>query len=360
MVDKLVLEYNDQMAFHPGVYIQDSLDDLDMTQRELATRLDTSAKNVSEIVNGLKSVNPKMALNLSKVFKVDSQTWLNLQAKYDALKMEIEQNEHIKEQIPLLSHIDYTKLVKLGIVAKHRKGEDKIKELCKIFKIASLDVLKEREIAINFRATELEKESHVINTNLWIEMVTLKASKELPLEFNKEILENSISYLRSLTNEEPALFIPEITRTLREAGIHFILMPSLKNAKPKGMVMWRDGKITLAMSNKGKYADMFWFTFFHEIGHILMHPTKNFIELDGKSVREKEADTFARNTLIPDVEYNDFTTGGDFSFTSINAFAESMGINPTIVIGRLQNDNIIPYYHFTDKKAKYTWAFEKD
>ncbi|MGW7932583.1 HigA family addiction module antitoxin [Staphylococcus xylosus] len=358
MVENLILEHNDQVVFHPGVYIKDSLEESDMTQRELAARLDTSTKTMSELVRGIKSVTPKMSINLSKVFNVDSQTWLNIQAKYDTLKLEIEKSDEMDEEKRLLKLIDYSKLIQLGIVSPKRKAEDKIKEICKVFKIANLGVLKGRDLAINFRAMAVEKESHVINTNLWIEMVSLKLLEKEMLEFNKEKLLDSINVLRSLTTEEPNIFIPKIKSILSECGVHFILMPSLQNAKPKGMVMWRDGKITLAMSNKGKFADVFWFTFFHEIGHILLHPHNNFVELDGKNRREQEADEFARERLISEDKYKDFVMASNFSFISIQNFAKSVGIDSTIVIGRLQKDGIIPYSHFANKKKKYVWSFE--
>ncbi|WP_239741060.1 HigA family addiction module antitoxin [Mammaliicoccus sp. M-M45] len=360
MVKNLILEHNNQMAFHPGVYIQDSLEDLDMTQRELATRVDTSPKTISEIVRGEQSLTPKMAINISKVFNVDSQTWLNIQTKYDTLKLEIEQDKYINDQKSLLKSIDYPKLVKLGVVSQQRKSEDKIKELCRVFKIANLEILKSRELAINFRASAIEKDSDVINTNLWIEMVSHKLSSKSTLKFDKEKLEGSMSTLKNLTVEEPSVFMPRIDEVLKECGVHFIIMPSLKNAKPKGMVMWRDDKITLAMSNKGKYADIFWFTFFHEIGHIILHPHKNFIELDGKNQREQEADDFARKTLIKDEIYNDFIATSDFSMSSIQHFANSEKINQSIIIGRLQNDGIIPYSRFANQKTRYIWAFESE
>lgn len=360
MVNNLMLEHNDQMAFHPGVYIQDNLEHLDMTQRELAARVDTSAKTISEIVRGEQSLTPKIAINIAKVFNVDSQTWLNIQAKYDTLKMEIEQDKYISDEKKLLKLVDYPQLVKMGAVSSHRKAEDKIKELCKVFKIANLGILKNRELAINFRASAIEKDSDIINTNLWIEMVSQRLSSKSLLKFDKEKLMGSMNILKNLTVEEPSIFIPRIEEVLKECGVHFIIMPSLKNAKPKGMVMWREGKITLAMSNKGKYADVFWFTFFHEIGHIILHPHKNFIELDGKNQREQEADDFARETLIKDEIYNDFISTSDFSISSIQHFANSEKINLSIIIGRLQNDGIIPYSRFAKQKTRYIWSFERE
>ena len=46
------VEYKEIMAFHPGYYIQETIEELEITQEEFAIRLGTTAKTISKLVNG--------------------------------------------------------------------------------------------------------------------------------------------------------------------------------------------------------------------------------------------------------------------------------------------------------------------
>ncbi len=49
----------------------------------------------------------------------------------------------------------------------------------------------------------------------------------------------------------------------------FVLLPHLKNSGVNGAVKWiNKQKVILAMNDRRKYADTFWFSLFHEIGHV--------------------------------------------------------------------------------------------
>jgi Zn-dependent peptidase ImmA (M78 family) len=99
----------------------------------------------------------------------------------------------------------------------------------------------------------------------------------------------------------------------------------------------------IQLSCRYKVEDIFWFTFFHEAGHVLLHGKRDvFIEDDGQGdVKEKEADAFASSNLIPDGHWRKFAARRHFSETDIVAFAEGLGIPPGIVVGRLHHEKKI-------------------
>ena len=85
--------YEDLIAFHPGSYVEDIVDDLNITQTEFAERLGTSPKSISKIINGEEGISKDMANKLSKLTGISNKTWLNLQTEYDLKVMEIEENK---------------------------------------------------------------------------------------------------------------------------------------------------------------------------------------------------------------------------------------------------------------------------
>ena len=108
----------------------------------------------------------------------------------------------------------------------------------------------------------------------------------------------------------------------------------------------------------GKTNDKFWFTFFHEAAHILLHADskdgKKSILLDDPNAshstdpREQEANQWAGNVLI----HQDYTAqlGVLRTKDAVRAFAQQIGIHPGIVVGRLQHDHLIDPSWMNDLK----------
>jgi len=69
-------------ALAPGVYIREELKKREMSQSELARRMDRPIQVVNQIVNGTKSVTAETALDLQKVLGVSAETWMNLDSKF--------------------------------------------------------------------------------------------------------------------------------------------------------------------------------------------------------------------------------------------------------------------------------------
>ena len=89
------VEFKEIMAFHPGYYIKDTIEDLEMTQEEFATRLGTTAKTVSQLVNGEINLSSNIANKLSSMLGTSVDLWLNLQTTYEKKLMEIQKREQL-------------------------------------------------------------------------------------------------------------------------------------------------------------------------------------------------------------------------------------------------------------------------
>ena len=78
-----IVEYKDLIAFHPGQYIGELIEDYQMTQKEFAKKLGVSPKTISKLVKGEESISNEIAQKLEKLTNISMQTWLNLQNAYD-------------------------------------------------------------------------------------------------------------------------------------------------------------------------------------------------------------------------------------------------------------------------------------
>ena len=185
--------------------------------------------------------------------------------------------------------------------------------------------------------------------------------------YDESKLSSSIAEIRSMTNDNPKDFYPRLKELLSKCGVALVLLPNLKNCGVNGAVKWLNKeKVVLALNDRRKYADTFWFALFHELGHVLQKRIKVTLvsdkykeELETNDLiqkLEKEADLFSRNTLIPENEYLEFVkeNKGKFTANSINEFAKKIDILPGIVVGRLQQDHYLNYQTtLNNLKIKY-------
>ena len=98
----------------------------------------------------------------------------------------------------------------------------------------------------------------------------------------------------------------------------------------------------LMVNDRRLNADTFWFTLFHEIGHIINGDFGISFEKETGTC-EKAADKYAQDCLIPPDEYKEFVKDGLFDLNAITGFARRINRDPGIVLGRLQNDGKVSY-----------------
>ena len=134
-------------------------------------------------------------------------------------------------------------------------------------------------------------------------------------------------------------------------GIALIFLPHLKGSFLQGASFIDGNKIVVGITARGRDADKFWFSLFHELAHIILgHVGKP----NGTSEEdEKEADAWSSDTLISHKDFETFKNNQDYSKKSILQFAKNQGVAPGIVVGRMQLEGMIKYSMFNNLKIKY-------
>ncbi|WOG30122.1 HigA family addiction module antitoxin [Endozoicomonas sp. 8E] len=338
------------LAIPPGEYLEEVLEEMDITQAELARRMGRPPQAINEILKGEKAITPETALQLEQVVGVPAYFWSSLESEY-RLVMATEADERkAEDEIDTASAYPYSEIAKLGLVKKTRKQLEKVKELRKFFGVSSLfNIQSVKEYAPAFRQVEKDTTSHEALAS-WLRAGHVIASKKEVEQFNKLKLQNSIPKLRQLTFEtEPNLLLQKLSKLLAECGIALVLIPHFSKTYTTGATYWiGKHKAVIMMSLRGSWSDIFWFSLLHEIGHILLHDKRiTFLENASKDnqymSQETEADSFAQKTLIPESEYLSFLDKAVFTRKSIHDFSSEIGIFPGIVTGRLQYNKKLPH-----------------
>jgi len=361
-------ELHSDLPIPPGEYLEEVIAELGMTKDEFARRMGRPATKMSAIFKGSKAITPETAMQLEKVVGVPSNIWLGLESEYRLALAHQAEEKQIAEEIKLLTPFCYSELAKLGLVKKLSVRREKVRELQRFFGVASLDsVLQVRRYQAAFRVgkagTAPTKPRAVAS---WLRMGELRGQKIPCKPFDRAKLESSLEEIRAMTLMRPEEFQERLTKLLAECGVALVIAPHFPGTKAHGATFWigRD-KAVLMLTIRGHWADIFWFSLFHELGHILLHGRREtFIEDDAVSrdqeQQEEEANVFARDQLIPPSAYKHFVGVGNFYPDAVAAFARKIGIDAGIVVGRLQHDGLLRPEWGNKLRTRYVWVEEAE
>lgn len=357
--------FESNYATSPGSTLKEVLEDRKMTQADLSDRIGLTPQTLSKIIRGSAPITPETATNLEVVLGVPASFWNNLEVNYrtnqEAKRKEIE----YEKQINFIKNVPYNEMAKVGLVKKTRNPGEKIDSLLRFFGCASVEILQRRMqddevLSGAYRGTTVAQVDKLA-LMAWVRKGELEAQKIKTDVFSKEKAIKSIGSIRKLTNEaDPDVFIPELQKICATFGVALVLVPEVKGSRVSGLTRWLTPhpKAIIQLSLRYKTNDNLWFTFFHELCHVIRHKKEPFLTFNkdyADSPVEKEANVFAANTLIPKYMYDDFLERGLFNQSSVTIFANQINIHPGIVVGRLQKDGKLGWSQLQHLKVRYEW-----
>jgi len=86
---------------HPGVFLKEILDELNISQNALAHAIGVSPMRVSHVIKGTRPITAELALLFGKVFGQTPTYWMNLQTSYDLKTAEITLVQKVRQVQPL-------------------------------------------------------------------------------------------------------------------------------------------------------------------------------------------------------------------------------------------------------------------
>ena len=332
------LSYNPNIAIHPGESLKDELTFLNLSQVELAQRTGLSEKHISQIMNSVDPISPETAIKLERAIGIPASFWNNLQKDYDLTTARLETQKKIEKEINEAKNYKcYTELVELGCIEKATDWKTKTENLLKFFGVDSLSYVQQTE-AVAFRQSDGEFDQYSLAA--WLRCGELDAKKVQVGEFNSKKIKELIPEFRKLTSH-PEGFGSKLQELCASAGVAIVYSPYFKNTKVNGSARWIGDRAVIQLNTRNAFSDIFWFTFFHELGHILLHGVKErFVDYQkkAKDTKEKEADKFAADTLISPSDYQKLLGTRPLNRLTVESFARSIGVHKGIVLGRLAHE----------------------
>lgn len=350
-----------EFIIHPGETIKEILEEISMKQEELAIRTGFSPKHVSEVINGKKGISPSFAKSLEYVFGMPASFWINLQGIYDKEILEYKEKEGIEKEeidiaktlVPLIKYAENKKIfVSSGDIVT---DVIKLRKFCNVNNLKNISELMGTQIA--FRKSQTIK-TNVYVLYMWLKICKTIAEKEpIETEYSRENLVQNLCQIKSCMFLEINEAINKLKEIFSECGIVFQVVENFKGAPVQGFISSYNNKVILSMTIRGSFADIFWFTLFHEIGHLLNGDLTNndFVDFANlNSNKEVLADKFASRVLINEKEYNKFLSKEKISQQDVLDFAKEQNVKPFVLVGKLQRDKN-DYSLFSKLKERYKW-----
>ncbi|MDC3952751.1 HigA family addiction module antitoxin [Polyangium jinanense] len=355
---------------HPGGMVVEYLEFNAWSQRELARRTGLTPKTISEICAGKAPITPATAIALEKVFHRPAHLWLNLQRQFD----EAEARRRVRDAAS--GWKDWADKFPMKLMKRYgwldvREGQDDVDALLSFFAVSSPQSWTSvwQAADVSYRQTrkfQLSEEA----TAAWVRAAELTAAELETSPFDEARLRSVISKLRQCTRMRAEQIMAPVQELCGAAGVAVVWVHDLPNTGISGCARWlSSNRALIALTLRYKTDDQLWFTFFHELGHILLHRRDrpfvldNAIEdlgdhvVDPEMQRfEDEANRFAADTLIPPESLSRFVRAGRFTNESIHDFAEEVGVGPGIVVGRLQHDKILSPHQGNRLKQRLAWG----
>lgn len=370
MADDTSMEYKPASVTHPGETIVDYLEFNGWSQRDLARRSGVTPKTISEICNGKAPIMPPTALALEKIFQRPAHFWLNLQRQYDEAKARRRATSTSLEWQSWAARFPLTEMKRYGWIVMDKPKDVTIDELLKFFGVSSPASWRAVWQATNVAYRQTRKFQTTIEAvSAWTRQTELEAARVQTKDFNEDRLRALVEGLRHQTMEPAERFIPKVQDLCASAGVAVVWVPELPSTGISGCARWlTDRKAVIGLTLRYKTDDQIWFTFFHELAHILLHNKQHGFILDNAAEdladnvidpqmkkTEEEANRFAADTLIPPKALDTFIQHGKFSNETVLKFSEDLGIGPGIVIGRLQHEGLLDHYQGNALKRRFNW-----
>jgi len=350
----------------PGEILEDYLENINMTQKDLADRTGLAVKTINEIIKGKAPITPETALKFERSLGRPANFWNSLELKYQEDKVRLLEQQKLEASLEWLKKFPVKDMCKMGWIAKSNDKCELLDEILRFFGIASPGqwpkVWGNRQTL--YRQTQ---KFHIVaeSVAVWLRKGEIEAHKIPCAPFDKKLFKEALQKVRGLTKEKtPKTFIPKLVELCAAAGVAVVFVPELPGTRVSGATQWIVDKAIIQLSLRYKTNDHLWFTFFHEAGHILLHGRKEVFIEENKCSEEKEveANAFAQKILIPPSGWHFFMAkiGRKPLLAEIKQFAEKIDIAPGIVVGRLQREEIIAYNVGNRLKVSYRWAADPE
>jgi HTH-type transcriptional regulator / antitoxin HigA len=345
-------------ASAPGDTIVDILGERGLSLLEFARRMEETPERISDLIEGRAPVTLGIARRLAKALGASVEYWMSRDFQYrnDAPQLEAGERDWIAD-LPIGD------MIKFGWIYPKPHPSEELAACLRFFDVPSIGAWRNRYGNLHQLAafrTSRSFDSRPSAVAAWLRRGEVESAVVNCRPWNRGQFEASLPRMRKLTRErDPQKFVPELQAKCAESGVAVAIVRAPGGCRASGATRFLSPeKAVLQLSFRYLRDDQFWFTFFHEAAHLVLHAEKGlFIEgLETPSTKEEqEANDFAARMLVPP-EFQYALLSLPLNSREVIRFAQKIGVSPGIIVGQLQHHRRLKQNQLNSLKRGYIWA----
>lgn len=336
-------QYHPQSVSHPGVTLREKLEELTMGPKEFAVRTGKPEKTVTAILKGDSAITPDMAVLFENVLQIPARFWLQRQLQYDEAVARAKAAEQVQQATAWAKAFPVLKMMQLGWLPPAPSATERASAILSFFGVSTANAwsdyyLNER-LKNSFRISLAHtKDPHAISA--WLRRGELQANELHATTYDEAAFRAVLPQIRQLMAGQPVDFFARLQALCLTTGVKVVHTPCLPKAPISGATRWVGDHPIIQLSCRYKRNDIFWFTVFHEVGHILLHSKKDvFLEVseleEQYRQQESEANAFAVRWTLSEEQERRVINMSPLTTEDIIQFAQQFQTHPAIIVGRL-------------------------
>jgi HTH-type transcriptional regulator/antitoxin HigA len=343
-------------ATHPGEHLEEYLDVRGWSQADFVRLSGLNKKLVSEIISCKNPVTPETAIVLERVLGTKAYIWTGLQSNWDLFQARKQKSRVAPETRAWVQRFPLKELSDAGVITDSDDEEECLDSLLRFLGIGTPAAYEAKQRSLDVR--HRQGEGDVSNEHIfsWLMIGEHRARTVNLPAFEVAKFKDAVYQIRQMTREHPRVFEPKMVELCRAAGVALAFEPAISKTRLFGSARWLDAnRALIQMSLRMKKNDHFWWTFFHECAHLILHKGQNFAD-DAPGVGDQveiEANSWAEEALVGRNRFARFVQTRPRTKVQVMEFAEEVGIHPGIVVGMLQHKGVIEYRYMNDLKDTF-------
>jgi HTH-type transcriptional regulator/antitoxin HigA len=345
----------------PGEFLVEALAERGMTQAELARRIARPVKTVSEIATGKAAITPVTAIQLERALGISASFWNAAETRYREAQARQRARSELRDYIGWFEQFPIKDLQRHGELPAFDAVEDGVGALLSYFGVSSPTGWDAEwgQVGVAYRFSGGSPTS-THSLAAWLRSGERQAAALDVAGYNERRFRSTLAGVRRLSHVQIFdVAVQHLTAELAAAGVAFVVVPSLSGAPASGAARWLRGvRPLIQLSLRYLSDDQFWYSLYHEGGHLLTGGRRAEVVEDVEAAdlnddRERQADLFARDSLVPPDAIASFAANGDFTREAVRRMATNLDISPGIFVGRLQHERLIAPSELNDLKRRY-------
>jgi HTH-type transcriptional regulator/antitoxin HigA len=348
-------------ASPPGDTIRDALEERGLSREAFAEAIGIPISHVPALLGGEERISIALARRISSTIGGSVEFWLTRDGQYRD-DLALVDADRWAESLPT------AQMVQLGWIDMPVDWQDRISACLRFFDVRDLNEWKHTYGSMldgaRFRVSE-KTASDTRAAAAWLRKAEIEARNINCAPWDPSAFARSLQEVRSLTRvSDPQKFLPKLAAICADTGVALVVLRTPPRCPASGAALYLDAGMPLVvLSARHLSDDHFWFSFFHEAGHVLLHAANAAYidDLDpspGRPIRkdEREADKFASDLLVPP-SLRDQLFQGRPTPVRLHELSTKLGVSTGVLVGQLQHAGVLGYGTALNRlKHRYKWV----